>query len=68
MCCITKKHKPTAENILLHYRELFGSFGKLDGGVHLEIDKSVPPTKLHNRRLTVHLRNKVEQWLNKLFY
>ena len=60
--------KPTAVTKLVEeYADIFQGIGKLKSeGIHIHIDKEVQPTVQSHRRIPFHIRQKVEQELDKL--
>ena len=57
-----------AEDFILQYNDVFTGEGKLEGQLHLEIDKNVQPVKLHvpTRRVPIALREPLKQELDRL--
>lgn len=56
----------TKEIIIEHYADLFTGVGRLDGDVHLEIDRTVAPVQMPPRRLPIAIKDKVKQELDRM--
>ncbi len=56
----------TKDAIIKCYSELFRGVGLLEGDVHLEVDRSVPPVQIPPRRLPVPIKETVRQELEAL--
>ena len=56
----------TKENCLSQYKDVFSGEGKMDGQLHLEIDKNVHPVQLHTRRVPIALKEPLKKELDQL--
>ena len=56
----------TKESMLRNYKDVFAGEGKLEGNLHLEIDKSVTPVKLPVRRVPLAIKPKLKKEIDRL--
>ena len=56
----------TETEIRAEYADVFDGVGLLEGDVHLEIDKAVPPVQMPLRRLPIGVRDKVAAELQRM--
>ena len=54
------------EDCLLLYKDVFSGEGKLEGQLHLEIDKNVHPFQLPTQRVPIALKKPLKQTLDRL--
>ena len=54
------------EDYILLYKDVFSGEGKLEGQLHLEIDKDVHPVQLPTRRVPIALKEPLKQELDRL--
>ena len=54
------------EDCISVYKDVFSGKGKLDGQLHLEIDKNVHPVELPTRRVPIALKEPLKQELDRL--
>lgn len=57
---------PHTQNILTQYQDVFVGEGKLEGKLHLVVDKSVTPVQIPTRKVPVALRDKLKAELERL--
>ena len=56
----------TKDAVISAYADLFTGVGLLEGDVHLEVDPSVPPVQMPQRKLPVAIRDRVKEELDRL--
>ena len=56
----------TKDFIIERYADLFDGVRLLDGEVHLEVDRTVPPVQMPPRRLPVAIKDRVKAELNEM--
>ena len=57
---------PKVEDYISQYTDVFTGEGKLEGLLHLEIDKNVQPVQLPTRKVPIALREPLKQELDRL--
>ena len=57
---------PEVEDYISQYTDVFTGEGKLEGLLHLEIDKNVQPVQLPTRKVLIALREPLKQELDRL--
>lgn len=63
---VTAVRCPTEAEVLLEYPDVFKGVGLLEGEIHFDVDKSVPPVQMPLRRLPLGIRDKVRDELQRL--
>ena len=53
-------------SILSDFEDVFQGYGKLEGDLHLEVDKSVTPVKMPLRKLPIAVKDKVQAELARM--
>ena len=61
-----KSESPKVQDYVSQYKDVFTGEGKLDGKLHLEIDKNVQPVQLPTWRVPIALREPLKQELDRL--
>ena len=61
-----KSESPKVQDYVSQYKDVFTGEGKLDGKLHLEIDKNVQPVQLPTWRMPIALREPLKQELDRL--
>ena len=56
----------TTESILKEYADVFRGEGKLEGDLHLEIDPNVPPVQLPTRKVSIAIKEKLKEEIDRL--
>ena len=57
---------PKVEDYISQYTDVFTGEGKLEGLLHLEIDKNVQAVQLPTRKVLIALREPLKQELDRL--
>lgn len=57
---------PRVEDYISQYTDVFTGEGKLEGLLHLEIDKNMQPVQLPTRKVPIALREPLKQELDRL--
>lgn len=61
-----EEKSPKVEDYISQYTDVFTGEGKLEGLLHLEIDKNVQPVQLPTRKVPIALREPLKQELGRL--
>ena len=54
------------EKITASYHDVFQGLGRMEGTLHLEVDKSVPPSIMPPRRVPLALKERLKEELTRL--
>ena len=65
-CNAVESGVSTKENCLSQYKDVFSGEGKINGQLHLEIDKNVHPVQLPTRRVPIALKEPLKKELDRL--
>lgn len=56
----------TKEKIIELYADIFTGVGQVDGEIHLDVDRNVPPVQLPPRRLPIAIKDRVKAELDEM--